>query len=327
MDVRILDLDGGIVAQPRLLDRCRPAIFPVRDWGPRLRMTCAFSRFRGFEQDLNRMLGGPTDERPQLTFIGSGDFHHVSLALLRRLTVPCNLLVIDNHPDWMAGIPVMHCGTWLHHAARLPTVRHVFHVGGDVDFDNYYRWLAPRRLLRKDRITVFPSIRRYERWPWHRIANAPLRFQPDREMHAERIEELLHPYREELASRPLYISLDKDVMTTADAIVNWDSGHLHWSEVSQVLEAFGNAAKENLVGMDVVGDWSPVRMEGALRHLMHWTEHPPLTVVPGEAAALNEATNVALLESAPLRRLVRTGHLIGPAAGQEAEERQRRRAG
>src|SRR5205823_6657374 len=113
-----------------------------------------------------------------ITFCGSGDFHHVSLALVRRLAGPFNLLVVDNHPDWMRGIPLLHCGTWLYHAARLPQLRRVFHAGGDVDFDNYYRWLAPWPLLRADKVRVFPARRPFRRGPWARVANEPLRADP-----------------------------------------------------------------------------------------------------------------------------------------------------
>src|SRR5205823_5520334 len=134
-DVRILDLDGGVARQRRLAALASRTL-PLGEWGPRLRLACGWRSFRRFEEALARAAGAPGDDRPGITFVGSGDFHHVSLALVRRLRRPCNLLVIDNHPDWMRGLPFLHCGTWLYHAARLPHVCRVFHVGGEVDFDN-----------------------------------------------------------------------------------------------------------------------------------------------------------------------------------------------
>src|SRR5713226_6370164 len=154
MDVRILDLDGSVCQQAGLMARPAPEVLPAQDWGPRIRMACSFARFRRFEQALARLARSPSDAGPQVTFCGSGDFHHVSLALVRRLPTPVNLVVIDNHPDWMRGVPFMHCGTWLYHAARLPHVARVYHVGGDVDFDNYYQGIAPWKLLRSQKITV-----------------------------------------------------------------------------------------------------------------------------------------------------------------------------
>src|SRR6516225_7875247 len=159
MQTRILDLDDSLVRQHLLISRSHGEVLPLRDWGPSLRLACSHGSFRRFEDRLATLLGCERDRQPFLSFIGSGDFHHVSLALLRRLRRRCNLLVIDNHPDWMRGIPFLHCGTWLHHAARLPCVQRIFHVGGDVDFDNYYRWMAPWELLRSGKITVVPAVR------------------------------------------------------------------------------------------------------------------------------------------------------------------------
>jgi hypothetical protein len=297
MHIRTLDLDGSLALQDRFTARYRPAAFDARAWGPRLRLGCGFGRFRRFERALAGLFGSEKDPEPALTFVGSGDFHHVSLALVRRLAGPCNLLVLDNHPDWMRAVPLLHCGTWLYHAARLPWVGRVFHAGGDVDFDNPWRWLAPWPLLRSGKITVFPGVRRFRRGRWRHVPNEPLRPDPRTPTTPQRVAELLRPYRADLAGRPLYISLDKDVLVPAAAAVNWDSGHLLPEEVRAVLDTFLDMAGGNLAGMDVVGDWSPVRLRGLLRRFLHLTEHPALAVDPAEATRVNERTNLALVEN------------------------------
>jgi hypothetical protein len=197
----------------------------------------------------------------------------------------------------MRGIPFLHCGTWLYHAARLPTVRRVFHVGGDMDFDNSYRWLAPWPWLRDRKIVVWPAVRRFQKGNWSAVAHEPLKEPGQNLWNPARIEDLLRPWREELARYPLYISLDKDVMREEHAVVNWDSGHLHLGEVCAILEAFLRAAHGRLAGMDIVGDWSPVKVQGVLRRFLHLTEHPFLAVEPGDAAGRNEQTNLTLLET------------------------------
>ena len=294
MDVRILDLDGGLTAQ-KTLSQAAQVIHGVREWGPRVRLACSFPRFRRFEESLSDQLGGETDASPHLTFYGSGDFHHVSLALVRRLPQPFNLLVLDNHPDWMRGVPFLHCGTWLRHASLLPNVGRIFHVGGEVDFDNAYRWMAPWRQLRDGRITVIPAFRRFRRGAWDRVPHESLRPSPFAHATRARVEELLRPHRDELAKRPLYISLDKDVMASAESVVNWDSGVLGMKEVGAVLDGFTAAAGGRLAGMDVVGDWSPVQAEGWFRKLFQWTMHPPLSIDPGYAQRVNQQLNLRLL--------------------------------
>jgi hypothetical protein len=120
-----------------------------------------------------------------------------------------------------------------------------------------------------------------------------LRLRPDEPADRERVLERLGPFRKELAALPLYVTLDKDVLTAAEAPVNWDSGLLVKSEVLELLRAFRQAAPA-LAGMDVVGDWSAVRIQGLLRKVFHWTEHPATEVDPSAATALNERLNLDL---------------------------------
>ncbi|HTU89953.1 MAG TPA: hypothetical protein VMF69_07645 [Gemmataceae bacterium] len=296
MQSRLLDLDGSLVRQTLLLRRSAPVVLRLQEWGRKLRLACRHGTFAGFEKRLEELDGSRHDERPFLSFIGSGDFHHVSLALLRRLSGPFNLLVIDNHPDWMRGVPFLHCGTWLYHAAQLPGVQRIFHLGGAVDFDNAYRWLAPWPMIRSGKIIVAPALRRFQGECWERIAHQPLRRCPDEPVEAERLSEWLAPYRAELSALPLYISLDKDVLTASEAVVNWDSGYLNATEVLAILTAFVNAAEGELAGIDIVGDWSPVRLYGLTQWLLHWTEHPALAIDANDAARRNQALNLRLLE-------------------------------
>jgi arginase family enzyme len=296
MQARVLDLDGSIVRQTQLLRRSGAVILRLQQWGRNLRLACLHATLTRFEMQLTQLLGSRHDTRPFLNFLGSGDFHHVSLALLRRLTGPFNLLVIDNHPDWMRGIPFLHCGTWLYHAAQLPNVQRIFHLGGAVDFDDAYRWLAPWPMIRSGKIVVAPARGCFQGRGWDRIPHRPLRLCPGEPAGDDILSEWLTPYRTALAAWPLYISLDKDVLTAAEAVVNWDSGHLTVAEVLAILSAFIDAADGALAGTDVVGDWSPVRRCGWIRRLLHWTEHPPLTIDPSEATRRNQALNLRLLE-------------------------------
>jgi hypothetical protein len=296
MQVSVLNLDGSILSQRRLLNRYQPALIDVSGWGPDIRLCCRFGRFREFEAMLTRLLGRASDG-PSVTLYGSGDFHHVSLALLRRLPSPVNLLVLDNHPDWMRGVPFLHCGTWVYHAARLPQIERVFHVGGDVDFDNYYRGLAPWRMLRSGKIVVLPGRRRFERGPWTTIANEPVRPEQGIPVDAARLRQFLRPYLADLAHRSLYVSVDKDVMRAADAAINWESGHLTLADVQTVLTIFLELANSRLAGMDILGDWSPVHLRGGMRKLMHLVMHPAIDVNPEQANALNQRTNLALLDT------------------------------
>jgi hypothetical protein len=296
MQTRLIDLDGSVVRQTQLLRRSGAVILRLQEWGCYLRLACRHGAMANFEKHLAQVAGSDHDLRSSLTFVGSGDFHHVSLALLRRLTGPFNLLVIDKHPDWMRGIPFLHCGTWLYHAAKLPNVQRIFHLGGALDFDNAFRWLAPWPMIRSGKIVVSPACHRFQGRCWDRIAHRPLRRRPDEPFEPDILRQWLAAYRAELAACPLYISLDKDVLNASEAVVNWDSGHLTAAEVMAILSAFTDAADGEVAGMDVVGDWSPVHLRGWMRRLLHWTEHPTLAVDAKVATRRNEALNHRLIE-------------------------------
>jgi hypothetical protein len=295
MRMRVIDLDGSITAQDRVLRTFEPEVHELRRWGPRLRLACRWKRFYRFERRLDRDLGARACLDPYITLLGSGDFHHVTLALLRRLRQPFNLLVLDKHPDWLRGLPMLHCGAWLNHAARLPNVRRIFHLGGDKDFDNACRWLAPRKLLESGKIVTLPAMRTFQTGFWRGLPHQPLRPHFDRIVDRDRLEELLWPYLEELDRLPLYISLDKDVMWMPESITNWDSGQLDLTEVQEILQFFLKAAGNDLIGMDIVGDWSRVATQGLVRRLLHRLAHPEQRIDAEQARLCNERTNLMLL--------------------------------
>lgn len=296
MHIRILDLDGAVSSQQEFVRKHQPQVVPLQDWGRRIRIASSFAEYRRFEKACAERWSDDV-AAPVLTLYGSGDFHHVTLALLRRLREPFNLLILDKHPDWMRGIPLMHSGTWLNHAINLPNIRRVFHVGGDLDFDNFFYWFAPWPKLRSGAVTVVPAVRSFTRGRWRDVPNRPLRESAYYFLSAARLTALLAEAGPDLARYPLYITLDKDLMRVDDAIVNWDSGCLELSEVVSVLEGFTNACHGRLAGMDIVGDWSPVRVRGLMRRWLHWTEHPTLRVDPVQAAERNGRVNCVLVET------------------------------
>jgi hypothetical protein len=290
-DLRVLDLDGSVPPQGCLRDGELAPPIDLRAWGPRVRMACGLRTYRAFANEISTRLAG---DRPKLVLYGSGDFHHVTLALLQRLTEPFHLLVLDKHPDWVRGIPFLHCGTWLARALRLPTLGRVFHIGGDLDFDNHYAPFAPWRELRSGRVRVIPARRRFRGYGWGRVPHDCL-FPAAGESLADRLDRLLDADRHDLAARPLYVTIDKDVLRADDAAVNWDSGYLSLDQLLTVLDAFGRAAGGRFTGADLLGDWSPVRTAGWPRHVLDFTEHPPLGIRPADAAERNRGANRAII--------------------------------
>lgn len=67
-------------------------------------------------------------------FLGTGDYHYISLFWLERIAEPFALVLFDNHPDDQAGAfgdEVLSCGSWVARARSLPFCKAVAWFAGD----------------------------------------------------------------------------------------------------------------------------------------------------------------------------------------------------
>ena len=127
----ILDFDGSVLPVAEGERR-----IPLGSWQEAIRFGCTRRAFSALEAHLEGVL--PVD--CGCAFMGSGDFHHVTLIPLRRLCrrlppASLDVVVFDNHPDNMRYPFGIHCGSWVSHAALLPSVRRVHVIGitsGDI---------------------------------------------------------------------------------------------------------------------------------------------------------------------------------------------------
>jgi hypothetical protein len=278
-----MDLDGSVAAQPELARCLRPEVIDLGGWGPRLRLGCTWRRFRSFERGLV-LPSLARSHAPWVFFLGSRHFHHLTLALLRRIDEPFNLLVLDAAGDCRGRSPLLTCDGWLRHVPARTQARRIFHVGGTRDLCG---------LLEQTATTVFPFAKYcVERPPG---PAEPLRTNVYRRCKLTRLELLLQPHAEELRRRPLYISLDKSVLAPRHAEVNGPSGHLWHSELADLVELFIRQSGGQLLAMDLVGDWSPVRTRGVISTALAWGERADGEISPALAASLNGRVNVQLL--------------------------------
>ena len=54
MRVRVIDLDGSITSQDRLLRMVQPEVYDLRPWGPNLRLACRWAINRWVKKRSNR---------------------------------------------------------------------------------------------------------------------------------------------------------------------------------------------------------------------------------------------------------------------------------
>lgn len=215
-------------------------------WQEAVRFGCSWRIWRELSAWLAECM--PKDYGP--VCMGSGDFHHLSHLLLARVpagTGPLDVVVFDNHPDNMRFPFGIHCGSWVHHAARLPGVVTVHVLGitsGDITLA--HAWENHLGGLYRGKVHYW-SIGTDMRWA-HAIGLG-------RVCHAfENAEDMLSAVlvHLEASRRPLYLSIDKDVLSDEEVRTNWDQGCLRMADLYRVMAML----KGRLLGGDITGEVS-----------------------------------------------------------------------
>lgn len=266
---RVLDLDGSVTAQ---IGRGLPPpeiVVDLRAIGREARLWANAAQ----REQLRATLRAEDRHRP--TFIGSGDYHFVSAILIEQFTEPISVIVFDHHPDWERLPPRYGCGAWVNRALDRPNVQRVLHIGADsTDLDFPARLTGNRAAARSGRLQLLP---------WAAMATDPL-----------------GAFRRALAALPagkVYVSIDKDCLGAAHALTNWEEGNL---ELATLLECLREIAlTRDIVGLDIVGDYSPPSFRSALKAWCARWDHPAEYTARGRdadaIAHLNAATNARIL--------------------------------
>lgn len=235
----VLDLDGSLrgLAEAQAL--------PLGDWQEDIRFGCGAAVWKRFERHLEERL----PRHHGTVFLGSGDYHHLSHLLLKRLgpAGPFDLVVLDNHPDNMRFPFGIHCGSWVRHAADLPWIRTI-HVVGICSDD-----VGPGHAWENYLLPLYRGRVRY--WTigvdtgWAGAVGLGKAFRSFAGG-GELIDAFVAAQAGE--SIPVYLSIDKDVLAPEVARTNWDQGQLELNEVGRVIESLAG----RLVGSDITGEVS-----------------------------------------------------------------------
>ncbi len=237
----VLDLDGSL----RAMERPGLLRIDLTDWQERVRFGCTERDWRAFSAHLEALF--PDVHGPVL--MGSGDFHHVSAFLIARQRRHANLhvLVCDNHPDNMRFPFGIHCGSWVAHVARMPHVARVDVIGiCSPDVGCAHAWENHLGPLYRGRVRYWTIGAKLG---WMRALG--LR---DAARNFDDAASLVHALQRELsgAHAPLYLSIDKDVLSESVARTNWDQGRLLLDDLRAIIDA----AAPRIKGSDITGEVS-----------------------------------------------------------------------
>ena len=140
-----------------------------------------------------------------IRFIDSGNYHYMSALLAELVKEPFSLVVLDHHPDMQPPMfgDILSCGGWVKEVLdKNGFVRDVHVIGAD------------RGLIEK----LYPEDR--ERAFFYDLEDV---FKGD---------EIVLPETE----YPVYLSIDKDVVTRDELITNWDQGEMEISQLCHFVK-------------------------------------------------------------------------------------------
>ncbi len=154
-------------------------------------------------------------------FLDSGNYHYMTRLWIEQITQPFDLLVLDHHTDMEVPMlkELLTCGSWLRDA-----------VEGQENLKEVYL-IGPEQ-KDVDRIEDCHEERMH-------IITQEQMHQESRRKKAE-------------GGRPIYISIDKDVMGEQWARTAWTQGDMTLEEMCGILDDF--IKKREVLGVDICGE-------------------------------------------------------------------------
>ncbi|WP_239326886.1 hypothetical protein [Snodgrassella gandavensis] len=230
-------------------------------WQEAIRFGCAQAKFKQLQAELTRQLPACYGT----VLMGSGDYHHVSLLLIKRLqqyfnaTNPIQVVIFDNHPDNMRYLFGIHCGSWVSYVAQLPFVSHV-HVLGITSNDIGFAHCWENRLtpLLQGKLTYWCMDVQVG---WAKKIGLQQAFRAFASP-----EELVSAFiqAQQQTSESVYVSIDKDVLGKDVVQTNWDQGRMQLVHLLTVIAALD----QRIIGSDITGEVSQWQYTNLLKRLL-----------------------------------------------------------
>jgi len=300
--VRVLNFDHSVTQQRAFLSRFQPELVDLTTLGPAARIWASRATANTIRRALHPAL------RAAVTCIGSGDFHHISSLLIEQFHEPISVIVFDHHPDWDILPPELHCGSWVTQVLKQANVKHMILFGiSSNDLSSPRIQSGNLGSLAQDHLEIYPyqhepTTVMWRRVPVNRSCRVVNRFGFSTitwtELSRQPLQEFVRGVLERLAVKQVYVSIDKDCLHAGASLTNWEAGLLSLDELLQMLRLIMQHTE--VIGADLVGDYSPPKMRGWLKTMIAKLDYPndysARGKSPEEICAVNEATNLKLVE-------------------------------
>lgn len=159
-----------------------------------------------------------------ISYLGSGDFHYLTYFLIKRLSIRPYLILFDNHFDMNKGPKgMLTCGSWARQLIE----------------DNYIRGIAVIGANRK----YYPRDIQYPFMDYMEDGNKPVN----------------STIMRKTIGMPVYVSIDKDVLSSEVVITNWDQGDMKEDNLFKWIKFINKYGK--VLGVDICGEdeFNPIK--------------------------------------------------------------------
>ena len=318
MHLNFLHLDDALMQQPAFAKSAKSRgarDIDLRQTGAKVRLWARPAEWEELSRALARNVDGLENNEPVVSWIGSGDFHHVTALLVELLAkargVPVTVVAFDNHPDWVNMRGSVHCGSWVKFCLDHKIAERVVGIGmtsSDLSWPEIKR--AGLEAVADGRLVLFP-INDAASWVCGNYGKGASHEQTGRRLawrgiSGECNDDDSARVMAAIATPAIYITIDKDVLRPADAHTNWDQGKMTLGTLLDWLRLL--IERHTVLGVDIVGDYSRATFAGpALDQFLKRSEilvdqpdgvrgqfSPPFAVT--KSIALNEQTNLAILD-------------------------------
>lgn len=300
--IRILNFDDSVVKQSRLISTYEAQILDLKDYSSKARLWMSEKTQRCIQERIRQTQGA------SVTFLGSGDFHHLSSILMNSVEYPFCAVIFDFHPDWDILPPHLGCGSWVNQILKNKKLLKCILIGvSSSDISTWSIQSANLDSLKDDMIEIYPYS--------HSPSSVFLKkIHENVSLKAERgllqgkiywnglkgkdLTEVFSAVLKRLPAKQVYISIDKDCLKSDYALTNWEEGLLTLEELLTILKLI----KENLdiVGMDITGDYSRIDIREKFKAILSRLDHPKNIAAQKYPEsfinATNESTNLKILE-------------------------------
>ncbi len=301
--LRILNFDDSLTNQKQLLQKYHPVTVDLKDIGPFCRLYLNSKDTDHIRQQLEPGF------KNAITFLGSGDFHHVSALLVEQFTEPLTLIVFDFHPDWDILPPKLGYGSWITYILNRPNVRKIILLGvSSDDISTFSIQTGNFKALDKDRVEIYPYKHQPTLMAFKGLPRKTLSVRMERKTLCTKIywktlkdvslSDFFKDLLKRIETKQVYVSVDKDCLKSEYALTNWEEGCM---DLDDVLLLLGLIKKQlDIVGLDIIGDYSPANVAGIFKKFLYHSDHPKKfpakDKTSNEIKAVNEQTNLRILE-------------------------------